>query len=117
VLPSGELVESGLLFRNSFHLNPNVSADFFIPCGGRPEAINVSNVHQMFNEKGVPRFKYIVEGANLFISEASREVLEKAGVILFKDASTNKGGVTSSSFEVLAALSMDDDDFIQHMTI
>jgi len=29
-------------------------------------------------------------------------------IILFKDASTNKGGVTSSSFEVQAALSLDD---------
>jgi glutamate dehydrogenase len=33
---------------------------------------------------------------------------EKAGCILFKDASANKGGVTSSSLEVLAALSFND---------
>lgn len=33
-------------------------------------------------------------------------MLEKAGCIIFKDASANKGGVTSSSLEVLAALSM-----------
>lgn len=66
---------------------------------------------------GKPRFKYIVEGANLFITEAAREVLERAGVILFVDASANKGGVTSSSFEVLAALSMKDEQFIEHMTV
>ncbi|MFO0131282.1 MAG: hypothetical protein ACK52J_01570 [bacterium] len=29
-----------------------------------------------------------------------RKKLEDSGVILFKDASTNKGGVTSSSYEV-----------------
>jgi len=42
--------------------------------------------------------------------------LEDAGVILFKDASTNKGGVTSSSLEVLACLAMNDKDFSKYMT-
>lgn len=70
------------------------------PCGGRPRAVNGSNVAQLFDENGKPKFKYIVEGANLFITEDARDVLENAGVILYKDASTNKGGVTSSSFEV-----------------
>lgn len=64
-----------------------------------------------------PRFKYIVEGANLFISENARGILEDAGIILFKDASANKGGVTSSSYEVMAALSMNDEEFTSHMTI
>ncbi len=41
-----------------------------------------------------------MEGANLFISEGARKKLADSGVILFKDASTNKGGVTSSSYEV-----------------
>lgn len=35
-LPDGTVVPSGLLFRNNFHLNPLASADFFVPCGGRP---------------------------------------------------------------------------------
>lgn len=52
-----------------------------------------------------------MEGANLFISEGCRNQLIDAGVILFKDAATNKGGVTSSSLEVLAALSFDEEDF------
>jgi glutamate dehydrogenase len=69
------------------------------------------NVDKMFDKNGKPRFKYIVEGANLFISEDARAVLEDAGIILFKDASTNKGGVTSSSLEVLAGLAMDDIEF------
>lgn len=60
----------------------------------------------MFKKDGTPRFKYIVEGANLFCSDGARLIfnfrkkLEDAGIILFKDASTNKGGVTSSSYEV-----------------
>lgn len=57
-----------------------------------------------------------MEGANLFITEPARLILEDAGVILFKDASTNKGGVTSSSLEVLAGLAMDDDTFKKNMT-
>ena len=51
----------------------------------------------------------------MFITDDARRVLEKRGVILFKDASANKGGVTSSSLEVLAALTMTDEEFDQHM--
>lgn len=83
---------------------------------GRPEAVNLLNVEKMFTKNDTPRFKYIVEGANLFISENARGIIEDAGVILFKDASANKGGVTSSSYEVMAALSMNDEEFTSHMT-
>jgi len=41
--------------------------------------------------------------------------LEKQGVILFKDASANKGGVTSSSLEVLSGLAFNDQEFLEHM--
>jgi len=118
-LPNGELVENGTHFRNLFHLNKDVQADFFVPCGGRPQAVNLSNVEQfMYQEDGKTlRFKYIVEGANLFFTQDARLVLEKAGVILFKDASANKGGVTSSSLEVLAALVMKDDEFAKNMQV
>lgn len=70
----------------------------------------------MFHENGELRFQHIVEGANLFITEPARNVLQDAGCVLFKDASTNKGGVTSSSLEVLATLSFDDEGFMEHMT-
>lgn len=43
--------------------------------------------------------------------------MEKAGAIIFKDASANKGGVTSSSLEVLAALSFNDEEFLEHMMV
>lgn len=56
----------------------------------------------------------VVEGANLFMTDGARVVLEKAGVHVFKDASTNKGGVTSSSLEVFAGLALPSD---QHKTL
>lgn len=36
--------------------------------------------------------------------------LESVGVILFKDSSTNKGGVISSSLEVLAGMALSDEE-------
>jgi glutamate dehydrogenase len=113
----GTVVESGLKFRNEFHLDPYSSAAVFVPCGGRPEAVDVNNVQKLFTEDGAPRFKYIVEGANLFFTQEARLRLEKAGVVIFKDASANKGGVTSSSLEVLAALSFSDEEFFEHMQV
>lgn len=89
-LPSGEPVASGLAFRNNFHLHPLSSADLFVPCGGRPEAVNAANVAQLFDASGRPRFRVVVEGANLFFSEQARLQLEKKGVLLIKDASANK---------------------------
>lgn len=116
-LPNGEKVESGLQFRNEFHLHPLCRADMFVPCGGRPESINANNVHQLLDKNGQPKFKVIVEGANLFVTQDARMRLEEAGIILYKDASANKGGVTSSSLEVLAALSLPDAVFAQNMTV
>ena len=114
-LPNGHLVQSGTKFRNEFHLNPIVKADYFVPCGGRPESVNMTNIEKMFSEDGKCRFPYIIEGANLFITDPARQVLEDRGCVLFKDASTNKGGVTSSSLEVLAGLSFSDKEFTEHM--
>jgi glutamate dehydrogenase len=116
-LPNGTVVDSGLRFRNEFHLSDYATADFFVPCGGRPEAVNTNNVHRLFDQNGKPKFKYIIEGANLFLTEEARLKLEEAGVIIYKDASANKGGVTSSSKEVLAALSFNDEEFAQDMQI
>ncbi|EPR63464.1 glutamate/leucine/phenylalanine/valine dehydrogenase family protein [Toxoplasma gondii GAB2-2007-GAL-DOM2] len=117
VLPDGTAVASGFEFRGRFHLDPRGSADLFNPCGGRPASVTPFNVDKMFDEKGKPRFKFIVEGANVFITDEARRMLEERGVILFKDASTNKGGVTSSSHEVLAALAMTDEEFAEHMQV
>lgn len=121
-LPNGMVVDDGTNFRNEFCLNPMVEADFFLPCGGRPATINISNVHKLIYHKGEAagkhhKYKYIVEGANLFITQDARLELENAGVVLFKDASANKGGVTSSSLEVLAALAMSDKEHEEWMQV
>ena len=56
----------------------------------RPEAVNISNVTNLVDTEGKPNFKYVVEGANLFFTQQARFWLEKKGVVLFKDSSTNK---------------------------
>ncbi|KAJ7243753.1 NAD-specific glutamate dehydrogenase [Mycena rebaudengoi] len=112
-LPSGELVIDGTDFRNAAHLR--FKADLFVPCGGRPEAVNISNMAALVDAEGKPHFKYIVEGANLFITQQARLYLEKRKIILFKDSSTNKGGVTSSSLEVLAGLALSTDEYVDLM--
>ncbi|KAF9323779.1 NAD-dependent glutamate dehydrogenase, partial [Linnemannia elongata] len=116
-LPSGEIIDDGLSFRNNFHLNPMVKTEVFVPCGGRPESVDLQNVGRLLDADNHPRFKYIVEGANLFFTQEARLRLERAGAVVFKDASANKGGVTSSSLEVLAALSFNDEEFAEHMQV
>lgn len=117
VLPDGEKVLSGLEFRNMFHSHPKFKADLFVPCGGRPASININNWSQYINDKGSPRFKYIVEGANLFLTQEARIRLEEHDVIIYKDASANKGGVTSSSLEVFASLALNDDEYSDFMCV
>lgn len=116
-LPGGEAVESGLEFRNAFHLHPLFKADIFVPCGGRPASVTIANWKVLLDGNGEPRFKVIVEGANLFITQQARLRLEEKGVILYKDASANKGGVTSSSLEVLASLALTDEEYDAWMCI
>lgn len=115
-LPSGEVVSNGTAFRNTFHLRSDNQYDLFVPCGGRPESIDLASVNKLIVDKKscIP---WIVEGANLFLTQDAKLRLEKAGCIVFKDASANKGGVTSSSMEVLASLSFDDDTFIENMCV
>jgi glutamate dehydrogenase len=91
-------------------------------------------VASLIDADGKPHFKYIVEGANLFITQQARQYLEKRKVVLFKDSSANKGtqpvrfventevltfppsgGVTSSSLEVLAGLALSTDEYVNLM--
>lgn len=119
-LPNGEIITSGVAFRNGFHTNFKnyTDVDLFVPCGGRPGAIDTNNVHELIDSTtGKSIIPYFVEGANLFITQSAKLILESAGCIIFKDASTNKGGVTSSSLEVLAALSFDDEGFLSNMCV
>merc|ERR1719262_769632 len=116
-LPDGSKIAAGVELRDTFHLSKYATADMFVPCGGRPNAVHAGNVKEMFKPDGSAKFKYIVEGANLFFTTDARKVLEAAGVKLFKDASTNKGGVTSSSLEVFASLAMSADDHNINMCV
>jgi glutamate dehydrogenase len=113
-LPTGEVVHNGTAFRNTYHLRNTGLTDMFVPCGGRPESIDLMSVNKLIKD-GKSTIPYIVEGANLFITQDAKLKLEAAGCVLFKDASANKGGVTSSSLEVLASLSFDDESFVAHM--
>ncbi|KAH8683331.1 putative NAD-specific glutamate dehydrogenase [Tricladium varicosporioides] len=115
-LPCGEIIANGTVFRNTFHLRETGLTDSFVPCGGRPESVDLSSVSKLI-KKGKSTIPYIVEGANLFITQDAKLRLEAAGCILFKDASANKGGVTSSSLEVLASLSFDDKGFVENMCV
>ena len=87
-LPSGEVVTSGVAFRNTFHLKLKQQfgvdgVDLFVPCGGRPAAIDTNNVHDLIDEKtGKSVVPYFVEGANLFITQSAKLILEKL-VLLF----------------------------------
>lgn len=111
VLPDGSKYLTGAELRDSFHLTTYATANLFVPCGGRPNSITSDNVKRMFTADGLkPKFRLIVEGANLFLSDGARVTLENAGVHVFKDASTNKGGVNSSSLEVFAALALPAED-------
>ena len=53
--------------------------------------MNISNVAALVDTEGKPHFKYVVEGANLFLTQQARLFLEKRKVVLFKDSSANKG--------------------------
>lgn len=107
-LPDGSWWRTGIELRDRFIFTKYGRADMFVPCGGRPATISLGNIKQLLAD-GAP-WKMMVEGANLFCTEDARRKLEEAGVHVFKDSSANKGGVTSSSLEVLASLAMTPQD-------
>jgi len=87
-------------------------ADLFIPGGGRPETIDVGNWERFFLADGTPSARAIIEGANSFITPEARVRLQRRGVIIMRDASANKCGVISSSYEIIANLLMADGEFL-----
>lgn len=96
------------LYRRNVH---EIVTDVFVPSGGRPRTLNIQNVTDFLDKSGKPTSKVIIEGANLYLTQEAREFLEEKGVIIFKDSSANKCGVVSSSYEILAGLSLTDEDF------
>lgn len=92
-------------------------ADLFIPAGGRPETINAKNVDRFFDKNGEASAKVIVEGANSFITPEARLELQHRGVIIMRDASANKCGVISSSYEIIANLMLSDEEFLSNKDV
>ena len=93
-------------------LHNTVTADIFLPAGGRPNTMNDGNWQRFLKEDGTPSARAIVEGANIFLTADARKHLEAAGVLIIKDSSANKCGVICSSYEVLANLIMSTDEFL-----
>ncbi len=91
-----------------------VETDLFIPAGGRPETIDKSNAERFFLKNGTPSSSVIVEGANSFITPEARTMLQQNGVVIMRDASANKCGVISSSYEIIANLMMSEEEFLAH---
>lgn len=100
----------GTRIRNELH-NTAV-ADIFIPSGGRPDTINISNWKQYLQKDGTPSSRGLVEGANIFISADARAEMEKAGVLAVPGPSANKTGVICSSYEILAGLILSEEEFL-----
>ena len=102
--------EMNQLFRNNLH---RVIVDVFIPAGGRPRTLSEINYQTYLDGAGKPTSRAIVEGANLYLTPGARRSLEKLGCLIIKDSSCNKGGVITSSFEVLAGLCMSEEEFLR----
>lgn len=97
------------IFQNNLMTN---YADIFIPCGGRPSTINISNWTDYLHGD-TPSSKAIVEGANSFITPDARIKLQEKGVWIVKDASANKCGVITSSYEILSGLILSKEEFLK----
>lgn len=100
----------GARLRDTLH--NTARADLFLPCGGRPDTINARNWRDFLDADGKPTARAVVEGANLFLSPEARDRLQEAGVLAVHGSSANKCGVICSSYEVLAGLTLSDEEFL-----
>jgi glutamate dehydrogenase len=91
-----------------------VQADLFVPGGGRPETIDGQNWQKFLLPDGTPSARAVVEGANSFITPEARVQLQRKGVLLMRDASANKCGVISSSYEIIANLLLGEEEFLEN---
>ena len=89
-----------------------VPADLFLPSGGRPETVDATNWTRFFGLDGAPTARVIVEGANSFLTPEARTELQKRGIVVLRDASANKCGVISSSYEIIGNLLMTGKEFL-----
>ena len=107
-----EWISSDAFYKLFNSLAFTVETDLFIPAGGRPETIDSSNVERFLKKDGTPSSPVIIEGANSFITPDARAVLQQNGAIIMRDASANKCGVISSSYEIIANLMFSDEEFL-----
>lgn len=96
--------------RNRIH--SAIKADILIPAGGRPYTVTEENAKQFILEDESPSCKAIIEGANIFFTDAAREILQNKNILMIKDSSANKTGVICSSFEVISSLILEQNDFL-----
>jgi glutamate dehydrogenase len=92
----------------------SVQTDLFIPAGGRPETIDSQNWQQFLGNDDKPSAQVVIEGANSFFTPDARLKLQKAGVVIMRDASANKCGVISSSYEIIANLLLSEQEFLDN---
>lgn len=117
VVCTGAEIEEQWVTLDEFHrefgnLLFSVPTDLFIPAGGRPETIDRDNWARFFREDGSPTTSVIVEGANSFITPEARLQMQRRGIVIMRDASANKCGVISSSYEIIANLLLSEDEFL-----
>jgi len=96
--------------RNTMH--NRVKADAFIPAGGRPNTINISNYEKYFLPDGSPSAPLIVEAANIFTTPEARAEFAKRGITIVKDSSANKAGVCCSSYEIVCSMLLSKEEFM-----
>ncbi len=101
----------GVRRRNTLHTR--LTADAFLPCGGRPATMHAGNWREFVHGE-TPSSPLIVEGANLFLTPEARSGLAKMGTVIFKDSSANKCGVICSSYEIISSMLLSQDEFLQH---
>lgn len=105
-------VSNDEFYREYNNLIFTVSTDLFIPAGGRPETINSNNCNLLFTSDGTPLSRAIIEGANSYITPDARILLQSRGIVVMRDASANKCGVISSSYEIIANLLLSEKEFL-----
>jgi glutamate dehydrogenase len=62
---------------------------------------------------GRPSSLAIVEGANIFFTKEARQKIVDCGVVVIKDSSANKAGVSCSSYEIIACLTILPEEFAE----
>lgn len=108
--PNGENPRNSTVFHENHMLHDTGIVDALVPEGEQTESVGHTSISQLIeNDQAI--FPYIIEGANLFGTKNAQVPFS------YKDASVNRGSVMSSSLEVLASLSFDDQGLTENMCV